>query len=191
MGRNCIPVSYTHLDVYKRQIHNDVGNIIAKKVEATETGKDMLEKFKKKVMGSHIQVSFWKDTGTLISGIKTAIQEIIQNTPSTGWIKASEINANLFDEKFKAKAEIIKKMCIRDRQVRALRIPSFLSIYIKKKTGGYALEHNMGITPLRVCIKLGCIDSGWVFIGHMRRVDRNDVSNIGILHLVIAIALPA
>ena len=89
-------------------IHNDVDNIVAKKVEATEAGKDMLEKFKKKVMGSHIQVSFWKDIGTLISGIKTAIQELIQNTPSTGWIKASEMDANLFDEKFKEKAEIIE-----------------------------------------------------------------------------------
>lgn len=89
-------------------VHSDVDNIISKKVEKTEKGKELLEQFKNKVLKSQKQVSFWNDTGTLISAIKTSIQELIKSTPATGWIKVDSVNEQYFGEEFKQKTELIE-----------------------------------------------------------------------------------
>lgn len=89
-------------------IHSDVDSIISRKVEKTEKGKVMLENFKNKVLKSKSQVSFWKDTGALISAIKTSIQALIKSTPSTGWIRTNEIDEQFFEENFKQKMELIE-----------------------------------------------------------------------------------
>ena len=53
-------------------------------------------------------MSFWKDTGELISAIKTSIQALIKSTPSTGWIRTNEIDEQFFEENFKQKMELIE-----------------------------------------------------------------------------------
>lgn len=115
VGRN--EVSYTESEynyaLSKKKpivafIHNDIENLPAKKVETTEKGREKLDKFRNKVKNSHRQVSFWNDTGTLISGIKTSIQELIKNSPSPGWIRTSEIDEKMFDEKFNLKVNTIE-----------------------------------------------------------------------------------
>lgn len=89
-------------------IHNDVDNIVSKKVESTEEGKKMLDNFRNKVKNSHIQVSFWKDTTTLISAIKTAIQELVKSSPSAGWVRVSDLEPELLDNEYKQKIEVTK-----------------------------------------------------------------------------------
>lgn len=74
-------------------INDDIENMRSKNVEQTQAGKTRLDKFKKRVKNSNIQVAFWKDTGELVSKIKSSIQELINSTPSTGWIKG-DINYN-------------------------------------------------------------------------------------------------
>lgn len=89
-------------------IHNDVDNIVSKKVESTEEGKKMLDNFRNKVKNSRMQVSFWKDTATLISAVKTAIQELVKNSPSAGWVRVSDLEPELLDNEYKQKLEVTK-----------------------------------------------------------------------------------
>lgn len=89
-------------------INDDVGNMLASKVEVTKAGKQRLEKFKKRVKDSGMQVSFWNNTGELVSKIKTSIQELVKSTPSSGWIKGSDISAETVDESFKDKMQIFE-----------------------------------------------------------------------------------
>ena len=70
----------------------DVDNLPAGKVEKTQRGKRQLESFKKRILESGLQVSFWKNPGQLVSHIKTSIQDLIRTNPSAGWIKGTDIN---------------------------------------------------------------------------------------------------
>ena len=74
-------------------MHKDIECLPSGKVEKTQTGKKRLEKFKNRILESHIQVNFWTNTGELISKIKTSIQELIRDTPSAGWIKGTFLNS--------------------------------------------------------------------------------------------------
>lgn len=78
-------------------INKNIENIPVSKSEKSQAGKRRLERFKKKILNSHIQVSFWYDIGTLISEIKTSIQSLIQDSPSNGWVKGADININKFE----------------------------------------------------------------------------------------------
>lgn len=73
-------------------IYKDINNLPAGKVEKTQLGKKRLESFKKRILNSGLQVSFWNNSGELISQIKTSIQDLIRNTPSAGWIKGTDLN---------------------------------------------------------------------------------------------------
>lgn len=88
-------------------LHNDLDNIIAKKAETTEYGKQMLADFRAKILGSHYQVSFWHDTGTLVSKIKDALHNLIQSTPAAGWIKAPEMDAATLEKQLIQRSELI------------------------------------------------------------------------------------
>ncbi len=78
-------------------INNNINNLVASKVEPSKAGKRRLERFKNKILRSQIQVSFWQDTGTLVSNIKTSIASLIQGSPSYGWVRGSDININKFE----------------------------------------------------------------------------------------------
>lgn len=71
-------------------IHNNIDELKAKKVEETKVGKKRLEKFKKKIQKSGRNVKFWDNIGGLISDIKMSIPQLINDFPSTGWIKGDD-----------------------------------------------------------------------------------------------------
>lgn len=73
-------------------INEDTDNMLASKVESTKIGKSRLKKFKNKIKDSHAQISFWKNSGELISKIKTSIPALINDAPAFGWIKGNEVN---------------------------------------------------------------------------------------------------
>ncbi|MDE6020731.1 MAG: DUF4062 domain-containing protein [Ruminococcus sp.] len=73
-------------------IYKDINKLPAGKVEKTQRGKKRLENFKKRILNSGMQVSFWNNSGELVSQIKTSIQELIRNTPSAGWVKGTDLN---------------------------------------------------------------------------------------------------
>ncbi len=89
-------------------INNDVGNIVSSKVEETKVGKQRLEKFKNRIKDSNMQVSFWNNMGTLVSNIKTSIQELKTTTPAAGWIKGTEISPNHSSENFEERIKILE-----------------------------------------------------------------------------------
>ena len=73
-------------------MYKNVDDLPAGKVEKSQLGKKRLEKFKKRIYDSNMQVSFWTNTGELISKIKSSIQDLIRTTPSAGWIKGTTLN---------------------------------------------------------------------------------------------------
>ena len=73
-------------------INDHIDNMVAKNVESTKIGKTRSTKFKHKILESHKQVSFWKNPGELVSQIKTSIQSLIQDVPSAGWIKGTDLS---------------------------------------------------------------------------------------------------
>lgn len=80
-------------------IHGDIDSLPAKKVDLDGKKRKLLEEFKNKVKG-RTNIAFWKDTGTLISEIKSSIQELINNNPSAGWVKGTELNSEGIDNSF-------------------------------------------------------------------------------------------
>jgi len=93
-------ISYTEMEFNYAQkmhkpiiafIHNNIPNLISSKVEDNDKKRQLLEKFKKKILNTHIQVSFWNNSGELISAIKTSLQKVVKNDPSSGWIKCSDL----------------------------------------------------------------------------------------------------
>lgn len=73
-------------------IHNDIGKIKSENVEATSTGKRRLRKFTEKVKSSGHNVSFWNDTASLVSKVKTAITYQINNEPTSGWVRGDKLD---------------------------------------------------------------------------------------------------
>lgn len=73
-------------------MYNNADDLPASKVEKSRLGKKGLDNFKKRIYDSNIQISFWANTGELISKIKSSIQELIRTTPSAGWIKGTALN---------------------------------------------------------------------------------------------------
>ncbi len=73
-------------------IHNDIGKISSAKVESTSAGKKRLEKFTEKVKSSDHNVSFWDDTASLVSKVKTAIAHQISDEPAPGWVRGNEFD---------------------------------------------------------------------------------------------------
>lgn len=73
-------------------MHKDINLLPAGKVEKSQVGKKRLEKFKSRILNSNIQVSFWLNSGELISKIKSSIQDLIRTVPNAGWIKGTDIN---------------------------------------------------------------------------------------------------
>lgn len=90
-------------------MHKDTGKLPSSKVEETKKGKQLLEKFRKKILESGIQTSFWLNTGNLISEIKSSIQSLIYNFPSAGWVKGTEIDASGVDRLFLNKIKSINE----------------------------------------------------------------------------------
>ncbi len=88
-------------------IHQNVDLLPAGKVETTQIGRKRLEKFKKRILDSNIQAAFWKDSGDLISKIKSSIQELIRDTPSAGWIKGTDLNSSGVNTDFLKRIENI------------------------------------------------------------------------------------
>ena len=70
-------------------MHSDINSLPAGKVEKSQAGRKRLEKFKNRILQSHMQVAFWANSGELISRMKSSIQELINTTPSAGWIKGT------------------------------------------------------------------------------------------------------
>lgn len=81
-------------------MYKDIDCLPAGKVEKSQIGKKRLERFKKRIYDSSIQVSFWSNTGELISKIKSSIQDLIQTTPSAGWIKGTTLNQDGINTEF-------------------------------------------------------------------------------------------
>lgn len=67
------------------------------KVESTPEGRLMLQNFINKVKGSQRNVSFWTNSGQLVSEIKTAIHSLIDDCPSSGWVKCSDLGISGLD----------------------------------------------------------------------------------------------
>lgn len=70
-------------------INNDIGNLPASKVEKTNTGKNRLKRFIKRVKDSGKQVAFWLNKDELALKISTSIPKLIKTNPTYGWIKGS------------------------------------------------------------------------------------------------------
>jgi len=84
-------------------MHSDINNLPAGKVEKTQTGKRRLERFKKRILDSNIQVTFWKNPGQLVSRMKSSLQQLIYDTPSAGWVKGSSLNSSGINNEFISK----------------------------------------------------------------------------------------
>ncbi len=86
-------------------MHGDINSLPAGKVEKSQTGRKRLEKFKNRILQSHMQVSFWTNTGELISKMKSSIQELIHSTPSAGWVKGTALNSKGITNDFVSKID--------------------------------------------------------------------------------------
>ncbi len=84
-------------------MYKDINNLPAGKVENSQAGRNRLEKFKSRIIESQIQVTFWNNTGELISKMKSSIQELIKITPSAGWIKGTDLNSEGITDDFLSK----------------------------------------------------------------------------------------
>lgn len=71
-------------------IHPDISQLIAAKVEKTQTGMQKLMAFAKKVKKNR-NVMFWRNKTELISGIKTSIASAVTTTPTSGWIRGDVV----------------------------------------------------------------------------------------------------
>ena len=81
-------------------LHDDINSIPAGKVESDRKKSKALESFKNKVKGSGRLFASWHDVGTLVSEIKSSIQELIYNNPSAGWVKGTELNSEGINNSF-------------------------------------------------------------------------------------------
>ena len=90
-------------------MYKDINLLPAGKVEKSQAGKRRLEKFKNKILDSNIQVSFWLNTGDLISKIKSSIIDLIQSIPNAGWIKGTDINRQGITDDYISKLKIINE----------------------------------------------------------------------------------
>ena len=72
-------------------MHKDIDSLPAGKVEKSQVARNRLEKFKKRVLESNLQVSFWTNPNELISKMKSSVQELILNVPSAGWVKGTTL----------------------------------------------------------------------------------------------------
>ncbi len=80
-------------------IHEDIGKLPASKVETSPTKRKKLEKFKNRVKND-MQVGFWTSSEKLISQITAAVQNLITDSSSAGWVKGTELNARGVDDDF-------------------------------------------------------------------------------------------
>ena len=87
----------------------DITEMTYDKVEDKPEGRERLKKFKEKVKGSQRNVSFWKDTGELVSRIKTAINTIRNETPVSGWVKCSELGISGSEDELSNIYELMKR----------------------------------------------------------------------------------
>lgn len=72
-------------------MHKDIDSLPAGKVEKSQVARNRLDKFKKRILESKLQVSFWNNSSELVSGIKSSIQQLISDTPSAGWVKGTSL----------------------------------------------------------------------------------------------------
>lgn len=87
----------------------DITEMTYDKVEDKPEGRERLKKFKEKVKGSQRNVSFWKDSGELVSKIKTAINTIRNETPVSGWVKCSELGISGSEDELSNIYELMKR----------------------------------------------------------------------------------
>lgn len=86
-------------------MYKDINTLPAGKVEKSQAGRKRLDKFKNRILESHIQVTFWTNTGELISKMKSSIQELIHSTPSAGWVKGTAISSEGITDDFMNKID--------------------------------------------------------------------------------------
>lgn len=79
-------------------LHNDISNIPAKNVEATQTARKRLNSFRKKASKNRL-VAFWSNKDELKARASQAIVAAQENNQVTGWVRADQVNQAFDNEK--------------------------------------------------------------------------------------------
>ena len=137
-------------------INQDVDNMRASKVEKSKIGKERLEKFKRKIMGSQIHVAFWKDTGTLTTEVVNAIHNLSKTAPSSGWIRCTDLGINGDDTDFS-------------------RIENVLTQWGLERLFRSRAEKNVESDPILESHNVKCIDGIAFGLRSFRTTRENDV----------------
>lgn len=100
-------------------VYRDIGKLPSEKCEETQTARNKLEKFKKKVCSGRL-VKFYLTIGDLKSEVATSINKCINDIPMRGWIRgpldedealiskkeATKLIENFFEKRTATKEEI-------------------------------------------------------------------------------------